>query len=298
MMVGTSTKCLKVSKPIPFVLHVELSRGPANAFTTEFWKEYSAVLDKVASPDDEYGDVRVVVLSSALPKIFTAGIDFQDLSLTTQPRTAFADPARTAHALRDHIISFQHAISSPERCPVPVIAAIHGVVYGLGIDIISACDVRYTASNATFSIKEVDVGLAADIGTLAHLPKITGNASLARELAFTARPFTAVDALALGLVSKVVDGGREEVVRAALELAKEIAGKSPIAVVGTKQLLVHARDHSVPENLLYTATWNAAMLQTAPVTQDIPQAVQASRSKSDERPAFSPLRPGSNKSKL
>ena len=82
------------------------------------------------------------------------------------------------------------------------------------------------------------------MGTLAQLPKIAGNESLVRELAFTGRDFSAEDALRMGLVSRVVPGGREGVVGAALELAREIAGKSPVAVVGTKRVLLHARDHS------------------------------------------------------
>lgn len=63
------------------------------------------------------------------------------------------DPGRTALALREHIIDFQHAISAPERCPVPVIVAMHGIAMGLAIDIALACDVRYAASDVSFSIK-------------------------------------------------------------------------------------------------------------------------------------------------
>jgi hypothetical protein len=74
----------------------------------------------------------------------------QGLSFDSQ---SSADPARAANALRTHILAFQYAISAPERCPVPVIAAVHGVAYGLAIDIIAACDVRYAAVGATFSIK-------------------------------------------------------------------------------------------------------------------------------------------------
>lgn len=91
--------------------------------------------------------------------------------------------------------------------------------------------------------KEVDMALAADGGTLAHLLKITGNHSLARELAYTSRTFLSDEALTLGLVSRVIQGGREAVIGAALNLAREIALKSPIAVSGTKHLLLHARDH-------------------------------------------------------
>lgn len=90
----------------------------------------------------------------------------------------------------------------------------------------------------------MDVGLAADIGTLARAPKALSSSSLLHELAYSARTFGAADALRLGFVSRVVEGGREGVVRAALALAGEIAGKSPVAVMGTKKLLLHARDHT------------------------------------------------------
>ena len=88
------------------------------------------------------------------------------------------------------------------------------------------------------------MGLAADIGTLARLPKLTGNQSLVHELAYSTRLFSAAEAKELGLVSKVVKGGRQEVLNAALELAKSIAEKSPVAVMGTKRLLLHARDNA------------------------------------------------------
>ncbi|EIN13100.1 ClpP/crotonase [Punctularia strigosozonata HHB-11173 SS5] len=255
-----------VSFPYPHVALLELTR---------FWEEYSAILDTIC--DD--GDVRVVVLASALPKLFSAGIDVNHLS--TLPTAT--DPARTAYQLRPEILSFQHAISAPERCPVPVIAAVHGVAFGLAIDIIAACDIRYAARDATFSIKEADVGLAADIGTLARTPKITGSSSLLHELAYTARSFNADEALRLGLVSKVVDGDYVQVRKAALEVAKVIASKSPVAVMGTKKLLLHARDHSVRENLEYTAVWNSAMLQT----KDLEDALTAFKTKAP--PTFAPL---------
>ncbi|CAK5276876.1 unnamed protein product [Mycena citricolor] len=268
---GLSSAQMLVSEPSPHVLHVQLSRKPVNAFTTEFWKEYGDLFDRITR---EARDVRAVVLSSAFPKLFTAGIDVGELSASLE-NTDFPDPARRALSSLHHVHEFQHAIGAPDRCPVPVIAAVHGLVVGLGIDIISACDIRYGAENSRFTIKEVDVGLAADIGTLSYLPKITANHSLAKELAYTSRFFTASDALRLGLLSTVVPGGKDEVVKAALELAAEIASKSPLAVSGTKRILNHARDHSIEENLEYTAIWNSAALQT----KDIPESLLAVKEK-------------------
>jgi len=122
--------------------------------------------------------------------------------------------------------------------------------------------VRLAAADAAFSIKEVDVGLAADIGTLARLPRLVGNASLLHELALTGRVFGAHDARRLGLVSRVVPGSRDDVVRAALELAREIARKSPVAVVGVKRFISHALDHSTEDALEYQATWASFALQS------------------------------------
>lgn len=81
------------------------------------------------------------------------------------------------------------------------------------------------------------------MGTLAYLPKIAGNMSLVREMAYSAQWFSATKAEQMGLVSKVIDGGKNEVVAAALDLANLIATKSPVAVAGTKMLISHARDH-------------------------------------------------------
>ncbi|KAJ7775347.1 ClpP/crotonase-like domain-containing protein [Mycena metata] len=273
-----SSKWISVSEPHPHVLHVELARKPVNAFSVELWTEYGALLDRITH---EGRDVRALVLSSALPKLFTAGIDIADLGKTD---TDSADAARKSLATYHHLKEFQHAIGAPERCSFPVIAAVHGLVVGLGIDIISACDIRYAAEGTQFTIKEVDVGLAADIGTLAYLPKAVGNQSLLREVAYTSRLFSAVEAERLGLLSTVVPGGREEVITAALKLASTIAGKSPIAVSGTKRILLHSRDHSVSDNLEYTAAWNSAALQT----NDIPQTLRAAKSRS--APVFPPLR--------
>ncbi|QRV85609.1 enoyl-CoA hydratase/isomerase family protein [Ceratobasidium sp. AG-Ba] len=258
----SSNKFVKVSTPLggPSVVLVEMSRAPVNAFNQPFWEELGSTFDKISRD----GSVRAVVLASAFEKVFTAGLDLLDTG--SLANIEGLDPARMSLKLRDHILHFQSCISAIERCTQPVVAAVHGVAFGLAIDILCCCDVRLSSPTVKYSIKEVDVGLAADIGTLARLPKITGNESLLRELAFTAREFGAEEAVKLGMISRVVQGGRNDVIREALEMAKVIASKSPVAVVGTKRVLLHARDHSVDENLEYTATWNQGMLQSSDTT--------------------------------
>ncbi|KAF8154951.1 Delta2-dienoyl-CoA-isomerase [Crassisporium funariophilum] len=285
-----SSKWIKVSEPYPQVLHVEFARAPVNAFSVEFLTAYGHLLDTITS--DGY-DVRALVISSVFPKIFVAGLDLNDAaSLGGDGADTSRDNARAGLQFRKKVLSMQHSILAPERASFPVIAATHGHIIGLGVDMIAACDIRYTASNSSFSIKEVDIGLAPDIGGLAFLTKITGNQSLIRELTYTARPFSAAVAEKAGLVSRVVEGGRDEVVKAALELAKFIASKSPVAVSSSKHLITHSRDHNVPENLAYTGAWQAAAL----MTNDIGEALRATSAK--EAPKFVPLNIQTRLSKL
>ena len=130
----------------------------------------------------------------------------------------------------------------------------------VGVDILSACDIRLASETAVFGIlvsfrfgepvhqpkcsfarcsltQEVDVGLAADIGTLQRFPKIIGNDSITRELAFTGRKFNASEAVSMGFVSRVVQGGLKGVEHEAMKMGGLIASKSPIAVLGTKNIL-------------------------------------------------------------
>ncbi|KAJ8082718.1 hypothetical protein PM082_008574 [Marasmius tenuissimus] len=270
-----SSQWIKVSEPTPHVLHVQLSRNPVNAFSVSYWRAYGELFKRII---EEGPDVRAVVISSALDKFFTAGLDLKDTEGIARPKDPNddTDNARKARGTLSFIKEFQSAINIVEQAPFPVIAAVHGIALGLAMDMTSCCDVRYAAEDASFSIKEVDIGLAADIGSLSFVPKVSGNNSLVREYAFTGERFTAHDAEKLGYVSRVVPGSRDEVVKAALALAKTIAEKSPLAVAGTKKLITHGRDHTVEQSLDYTAVWNAAMLQT----RDTGEAVAATLSKS------------------
>lgn len=148
-------------------------------------------------------------------------------------------------------------------------AAIHGS----GIDLITCADMRYCSSDAFFTIKEIDIGMVADVGTLQRLPKLVGQ-GITRELAYTGRKFDAVEAKDIGLVNRVFDN-REALYAGVHALAADIAAKSPLSIRGTKEMLNHARDHSVADSLNYIATWNAAMLQS----EDLLEAMTANMEK-------------------
>jgi enoyl-CoA hydratase len=184
---------------------------------------------------------------------------------------------RKREALRRLILQLQGDISSLEHCRKPVIAAIHGACVGGAIDLITAADIRFASADAYFAVREIDMGMTADVGTLQRLPRIVGE-GVARELCLTGRRVDATEAASLRLVNRVLDTP-EALLTHARQVAAEIAGKSPLAVRGTKQVLNYSRDHSVADSLEYVANWNAAMLLSA----DIQQAVMASMRKTPAR---------------
>ncbi|VTJ56211.1 Hypothetical predicted protein [Marmota monax] len=270
---GHSYESLLVTPAEKHILHVQLNRpDKRNAMNKAFWREMVECFNKIAQDSD----CRAVVISGA-GKMFSSGIDLMDMaSNLLQPEGD--DVARISWYLRDLISRFQETFSVIEKCPKPVIAAIHGNCIGAGVDLITACDIRYCTQDAVFQVKEVDVGLAADVGTLQRLPKVIGNQSLVNELAFTCRKMMADEALSSGLVSRMFPD-KELMLDLALALAAEIASKSPVAVQSTKINLLYSRDRPVAEGLNYMATWNMSMLQT----QDIVKSVQAMMEKKDAK---------------
>ena len=124
---------------------------------------------------------------------------------------------------------------------------------------------RYCSADAYFTIKEIDIGMVADVGTLQRLPKLIGNQGIVREMAFTGRKVLADEALRIGLVNQVFET-REAMQAGVREMAALIASKSPLSVRGTKEMLNYSRDHSVADGLNYIATWNAAMLMSSDLT--------------------------------
>jgi enoyl-CoA hydratase len=120
---------------------------------------------------------------------------------------------------------------------------------------------RYATEDAYFSIREIDLGMAADVGTLQRLPKLIPD-GMVRELAYTGRNMGAEEARELGFVNRVYED-RETLMREVMLIAQNIAGKSPLAVRGSKEMLLYSRNHSVQDSLNYVATWNSGMLSEA-----------------------------------
>ncbi|WP_428553998.1 crotonase/enoyl-CoA hydratase family protein [Pseudomonas edaphica] len=254
------------------VAHVQINRPEKiNAMNAAFWTEIIDIFQWVEDTDA----VRAVVLSGA-GKHFSSGIDL--MMMASVANSFGKDVGRNARLLRRKILELQASFNAVDTCRKPVLAAIQGYCIGGAIDLISACDMRYAAEGAQFSIKEIDIGMAADVGTLQRLPRIIGDGML-RELAYTGRAFGAEEARSIGLVNRVYPD-QDSLLAGVMEIAHEIASKSPIAVAGTKAMISYMRDHTVNDGLEYVATWNSAMLQS----NDLRVAIAAHMSK--QKPEF------------
>lgn len=266
---------LKITRDGP-IAHVELHRPDAlNALGRAFWSEAAPAMAQLG----EDAELRAVVVSGA-GRSFTAGLDIADVvsTLPVDPAGGPPDGARQAK-LHQMIRDMQAAITAFERCPVPVIAAVHGHCLGAGVDLITACDIRLASADATFGVRETRLAMVADVGTLQRLPRIVGPGH-ARELIFTGRDFDAAHAERIGLVNRVLpDAGA--VKSAALDLAQEIATNAPLAVRGSKHVLNEAQRYAIDQSLEYVATYNAAHL----LSQDLGMAITAALTHQD--PDFS-----------
>ena len=249
------------------IAQIELNRpDKANALNGILWREIGEVFRWV----DETPEARVAIFSGA-GRHFCAGIDFELMGAVLDEVEELS-PGRREERLRRIILNLQAGFTALETCRKPVLVAIQGLCIGGGLDLIAACDLRYAAADAAFSLKEADLAIVADVGSLHRLPYLIGEGRL-RELAFTARQFDAAEAQAMGLVSRVFADAAQlrEGVRA---IAANIAAKSPLMVRGIKQVLNHGRDHSVADGLDYVATWNAAMLLSDDTREAIAAAMQ------------------------
>ena len=235
-----------------------------NTMSRDFWVELGEVLEVI----NKDSDIRVVVMSST-GKHFCAGMDLNAFTngVDNIPDDKKPDHARIGEAVYRVAKELQEYISTLEKIRVPVIAAIHGGCIGGAVDMVTACDIRLASDDAFFCIQEINIGMAADVGTLQRLPKIIPDSKM-REMAYTGRRMYAEEAKEAGLVSGTY-GSQEELIEAANKLASEIASKSPVAIYGLKAVMNYSRDHNVNDSLEYNALWSGAMLSQKDMTEQM-----------------------------
>lgn len=261
------------------VAQIRLSRPERrNAMTLAFWRELPAIVREL----DARGDVRAAVITST-GKHFTAGMDlsvFQDAAALDTASVA----ARERFRLK--LIELQRTFSALAEARFPVIAAIQGGCIGGGVDLVTACCLRYATRDAYFVIQEINIGMMADVGTFNRMPKQLPEA-VVRELGYTGERLPAGRAERLGFVNGLFDT-HEALVAGTLAVAATIAAKAPTAIAATKQMISYTRDHPVADSFNYLNALQPGVFSV----DDIRRALAAG--KSGEPAQFADLPPAAS----
>lgn len=208
------------------VYHVMIDRPEKrNALTPEMMDAISVAITDV----DRYPDIRVVILSGNGPE-FSSGIDILSL-MQSRAEAADLNPGRWLRKIAQHL---QNAVTAIEQVETPVIAALHGRVMGMGLELALACDLRVATESCQLSLPETRMGLIADVGGATRLARLVGP-SRAKDMLMTVRAVSAREALGWGLVDRVV--ADSELGEATAALATQIAKNAPLAVGLAKRVI-------------------------------------------------------------
>jgi enoyl-CoA hydratase len=266
------------------VAHLRLNRPDAyNSMTREFWAELPEAVREL----DAAGTTRALVISST-GKHFCAGMD---LAVFTGGGSGGGvgsnggskETGRVRAQLRETVLALQGTFTALEEARFPVLAAIQGGCIGGAVDMVSACDLRYSTADAFFCVQEINIGMTADVGTLQRLPKIIPD-GIAREMAYRGHRVPAARAFEIGLVNEVFET-HDALLAGTLAVAQEIASKSPLAIWGTKEMATYTRDHSVADSLRHMAAWQSGMFQPADMVETFTAKAEG------REPAFDDLLP-------
>jgi enoyl-CoA hydratase len=258
------------------IAHIVLNRpDKRNSMNAAFWDELPAIIEDI----DARAAARVIVISSTGPH-FTAGIDITAFAPDSEllGDAGDADLGQRQHGARFYgtVTRLQKTFSCLENCRMPVLAAIQGGCIGGGVDLVTACDMRYATADAFLTIFETNIGMTADVGTFPRLVKLIPE-GIVRELAYTGRRMAADEAQAVGLINRVFPD-HASMLDGVMTIAAEIARKAPLAIYGCKRVINYARDHTTADGLDYIGIWNASMLHF----DEIREAMGANQ---EQRPA-------------
>lgn len=267
-MTTTNTQCFEVTIENR-IAHIKLNRPEKrNAMIRSFWSELPGIINRI----DTEAEARVIVISSTGPH-FTSGLDVSSFGGSEISPGAAGDDENAkrkakltaGQAFYNNVLGMQDSFSALENCRIPVLAAIQGGCIGGGVDLTTACDMRYCTEDAFFTIYETKIGMTADVGTFPRIVKIIPE-GIVRELAYTGRRIHAAEAKEVGLVNRVF-ADQSAMLDGVMEIAREIAANAPLAVSGCKRLINYSRDHTTADALDYIAIWNASMLQTSEIME-------------------------------
>jgi enoyl-CoA hydratase len=266
------------------IAHIRLKRPEVfNTMNRAFWNELPAIVNAI---NDEAA-ARVIVISST-GKHFSAGMDLSVFTdgqgVAASASKAPREEGRARLSLRAEALRLQKTFNCLDEARMPVIMAIQGGCIGGAVDMSTCADMRFATKDAFFVIQEINLAMTADVGTFPRLCHLLPQ-GIVRELAYSGRRLPAHKAQALGFVNELFDT-HEQMLAYVMELAREIASKSPLAVHGSKVMINYARDHSIADGLDYIATWQAGMFNP---TADMYESFRAKQEKRD--PVYEDLLP-------
>lgn len=233
--------------------HVQFNNPKTlNAFNEKTWRNYAEILHKL----DQYEETNIILISSTVPKSFSSGLDLKDAILTMKDGANLSDTERYNY-LHKHIVDFQECIATPARINTPTICLMNGINYGLALDISSACSIRVATADCKFSIREIKIGIPADIGSLQRMPAVINNKSLLYQYALTGGFFGPEEATKLGFVSAVLPDLKAGI-DYCTNVGEEINQNQRWAIRGTKESLQFMLNNgSHDEGLKNIAKYNA-----------------------------------------
>jgi enoyl-CoA hydratase len=241
--------------------------GAGNAMGGLVWSELPAVFEAL----DANPAVRAVVLRGA-GDCFSVGLDLRWYIPRYRRLVRAGEGSDVARRLLDEATWMQDAIGALPASRLPMVVAVHGSCIGAGLDLAAAGDIRLASADAVFSLREVRVGIVADLGVLQRLPRIVG-AGHTRELALTGRDVPADEARSMGLVTKVLPTP-SALFEEATAVATTIAGYPPQTVAGIKRVVERTQDMPLAEGLHHVALWNAAFLPSLEITDLLTAALR------------------------
>jgi len=229
------------------VAKITLNRPESmNAFNGEIRKGLAVALQQITTDRD----IRVVIMTGAGEKSFCAGLDLKMVTSGKGFEGMLPDhPTRSDFEVQREIRDMYTAF---EQLPMPIIAAINGYCFGMGMQLTLVCDIRICSENAIFTMPELQMGTLPDCGGTQRLPRLVGIGK-AKELIYTGRRIDAAEALRTGLVQHVYPN-RVKLIEEALKLAKEIAAIAPPVMMGAKRVLNASMSYSLDIGLDYETT--------------------------------------------
>lgn len=260
---STEYRSVRIERPADHIAELVLQGpGHGNAMGPDFWREFPEVVAELQADRS----VRCLLLSGD-GNHFCYGLDLQGMA--AEVGAMLNDGAAGRSAIVEQAAEMVRGFDALASGRLPVVAAIDGWCIGAGIELLCACDLRLATNDARFALKEVQVGMVADLGGLGRLPFLVGE-GWTRELALTGEPIDAGTALEIGLVNHVY-GDRDTLRAEALARAERIAANPPLVVAGIRQVLDGRIAGSVKSANREAATLNGLLMQS----EDFAEAMKA-----------------------